>query len=187
MCASIDYELHKLVGTIDKVEAGLATGNGAPAAESPVFHRQIEMRTADGTAELINVYVPAAIDALLKPGLSCDLYVVEAEAKVCSSPVHDGCKADGPFCHVFAIESDRQCLSAVGAAARHFGALKKLGVDMVVSWAGLALLVSFIVIGIPFLVYFAIQTLLALAIRIPSVDELRRFLGRQGFSAACAA
>ncbi|MCK7492127.1 MAG: hypothetical protein MZW92_11170 [Comamonadaceae bacterium] len=45
----------------------------------------------------------------------------------------------------------------------------------------MALLVSFILIGIPFLIYFGILTLLALAIRIPSADELRRFLGNADF------
>ena len=186
MTASIDYELHKLVDTIDDVGTSVPVAGEAARSEGAVFHPQIRMKTAEGEAELINVFVPGAIDAWLKPGVSCDLYVVEAEANVCPS-THSGCDTDGPFCRVFAIARGRRCLSAVGAAERHFGALKTFGLGMVMSWAGLALLVSFIVIGIPFLIYFAIQALLTLTIRIPSAGEMRGFLGRQGFPSAQAA
>lgn len=184
MGTNIEYQLHKLSGTIDDL------GPARPAPRDPamktdtVFHRQISMRVAQGQAELINVYVPAAIDSWLKPGLVCDLYVVEAEAKVCPSAL-GGCTADGPICHVFAIDTGKKCLSAVGEAAGYFGALKRFGVDMLASWAGLALLVSFIVIGIPFLVYFGALTFLAMAVPVPSVGELRSFLGHQGFPARC--
>jgi hypothetical protein len=184
MSANIEYQLHKLAGTIDGLGPALPARRDPAIKSGTVFHRHIRMRIAEGQAELINVYVPAAIDSWLKPGLVCDLYVVEAEAKVCPS-VLGGCTADGPICHVFAIDTGKKCLSALSEAAGYFGALKRFGVDMLASWAGLALLVSFIVIGIPFLVYFGALTLLAMAVPVPSVGELRRFLGRQGFPTRC--
>jgi len=41
------------------------------------------------------------------------------------------------------------------------------------------------VIGIPFLIYFGIQTLIASRLRIPSVPEMKGFLGRDGFPLGC--
>lgn len=184
MGANIEYQLHKLAGTIENVGPALPARRNPASKSAAVFHRQISMRVAEGHAELINVYVPAAIDSWLEPGLACDLYVVEAEAKVCPSAL-GGCTADGPICHVFAIDTGNKCLSAVSEAAGYFGALKRFGVDMLASWAGLALLVSFVVIGIPFLIYFAALTLVAMAVPVPSVSELRSFLGHQGFPARC--
>ena len=187
MTTSIDYELHKLTGTIDDVGVRLPPDFDTAGDKNSVFHPEIRMRTAAGTAVLSNVYVPKAIDALIQSGVSCDLYVVEAEAQLC--PPGHGCVAQDPFCHVFAIDCGRDCMSAVHNTARHFGAIKRRGIDLLLSWAGMALLVSFVLIGIPFLIYFGILTLLALAIRIPSADELRRFLGNAGFPVGrdCAA
>ena len=184
MAANIEYQLHKLEGRIDELGSSrLADGEEGKEGDV-VFRPLIKMRLAEGEAELINVRIPVAIDSWLKPGLKCNLYVVEAEAKVCS-PAHDGCAVDGPFCHVFAIDTGQKCLSAASEAVDYFDALKRLGVDMVMSWAGMALLVSFIVIGIPLLVYLGILAIMAMAVRVPSGDELRRFLVHQGFPASC--
>lgn len=184
MGANIEYQLHKLAGTIDDVGPGFPARRDPAMKSGTVFHRLISMCISGGKAELINVYVPTAIDSWLEPGLVCDLYVVEAEAQVCPSAL-GGCTADGPICHVFAIDTGKKCLSTVGEAARYFSALKRFGVDVVMSWAGLALLVSFVVIGIPFLIYFGALTLLAMAVPVPSVGELRSFLGHQGFPVRC--
>jgi len=185
MTASIEYQLHKLVGTIDDLGATSLSANGDVGKKGDaVFRRLIKIRLAEGEAELINVYVPAAIDSWLEPGLKCNLYVVEAEAKVCS-PAHDGCAVDGPFCHVFAIDTGKKCLSAVSEAVDYFDSLKRFGVDMVMSLAGLALLVSFVVIGIPLLIYLGVLAVMAMLVPVPSVDELRRFLVHQGFPARC--
>lgn len=185
MTASIEYQLHKLVGTIDDLGVMSLSANGDVCKKGDaVFRRLIKIRLAEGEAELINVYVPAAIDSWLEPGLKCNLYVVEAEAKVCS-PAHDGCAVDGPFCHVFAIDTGKKCLSAVSEAVDYFDSLKRFGVDMVMSLAGLALLVSFVVIGIPLLIYLGVLAVMAMLVPVPSVDELRRFLVHQGFPARC--
>lgn len=181
MTTSIDYELHKLTGTFVDLGVRLPSDVDTAGDKNAVFHPEIRMRTAAGMAVLSNVYVPKAIDELMEPGLSCDLYVVEAEAQLC--PPGHGCVPQDPFCHVFAIECGKNSMSALWSTASHFGAIKKRGIDLLLAWAGIALIVSFILIGIPFLIYFGILTLLALAIRIPSVDELRRFLGNAGFPA----
>jgi hypothetical protein len=86
---------------------------------------------------------------------------------------------------VFAIVCGDQCVDAIGPTVRHFGELKQFGMDQVLSWAGLSLLVSFIAIGIPFLIYFGIQTLVAVRLRIPSVPEMKGFLGQGGFPVGC--
>lgn len=187
MTTSIDYELHKLTGTIDDVGVRLPPAVNTAGDKNAVFHPEIRMRTAAGTAVLSNVYVSRDIDDLIAPGVSCDLYVVEAEAQLC--PPGHGCVPQDPFCHVFAIDCGKDCKSAVLNTARHFGAIKQRGVNLLLSWAGMALLMSFVLIGIPFLIYFGILTLLALSIRIPSADELRGFLGSAGFPVGrdCAA
>lgn len=186
MTAIMDYQLHKLTGSVDRGQKSLPSGGCAANGQDALFYPELRMRVPEGTAVLTNVFVPAALDPLLRGGERCELYVVEAEAKLCS-PAKIGCAVDGPFCHVFAVESAERCGAAVSQAVGYFGALKRLGVDMQLSWAGLALLVSFIVIGIPFLIYFAIQTALALAVSVPSAGELRAFLGRNGFPDCAAA
>jgi hypothetical protein len=184
MAANIEYQLHQLVGTIDDLGTSHFADGEEGKKNDAVFRPMIKMHLAEGEAELINVFVPAAIDSWLEPGLKCNLYVVEAEAKVCS-PAHDGCAMDGPFCHVFAIDTGQKCLSAASEAVDYFDALKRLGVDMVMSWAGLAVLVSFVLIGIPLLIYLGVLAVMAMAVRVPSGDELRRFLGHHGFPACC--
>jgi hypothetical protein len=186
MTPTMEYRLHKLTGSVSEGQQGLPAGGCASGGQDAVFYRELRMRVPEGTAVLSNVFVPASLDPLLRAGERCELYVVEAEAKVCS-PGHVGCAVDGPLCHVFAVESGQRCGAAVSQAVGYFGALKRLGVDMQLSWAGLSLLVSFIVIGIPFLIYFAIQTVLALNVGVPSAAELRAFLGRHGFPEGCAA
>lgn len=180
MSASIDYRLLKLGGTIEEVKDGQAIGGNEADARS-IQHPHIRLRTPEGDTVFIdNVVVPAAIDAWLTPGFECELYVVEAEASVCP-PGHGGCVVDGPVCHIFAIESRLGSMSALGNTAGYFGALKKVGINSLLSWSGLALLVSFIVIGIPFLIYFGVQALLAMAMRIPTVAEMKQFLGSAGY------
>jgi hypothetical protein len=180
MSASIDYRLLKLGGTIEEVKDGQAIGSNDTDSRS-IQHPHIRLRTPEGDTVFIdNVVVPEAIDAWLKPGFECQLYVVEAEANVCP-PAHGGCVAEGPVCHIFAIESRLGSMSVPGNTAGYFAALKQIGVNSLLSWSGLALLVSFILIGIPFLVYFGILALLAMAIRVPTVPEMKQFLGSTGF------
>jgi hypothetical protein len=180
MSASIDYRLVKLGGTIEEVKDGQAIGISDAATRS-IQHPHIRLRTPEGDTVFIdNVVVPEAIDAWLKPGFECQLYVVEAEANVCP-PAHGGCVAEGPVCHIFAMESRLGSMSVPGNTAGYFAALKQIGVNSLLSWSGLALLVSFILIGIPFLIYFGVLALFAMATRIPTVGEMKRFLGSAGF------
>lgn len=180
MSASIDYRLLKLGGIIEEVKEGPVIGSDDAATRS-VQHPHIRLRTPGGDTVFIdNVVVPEAIDAWLKPGFECQLYVVEAEASVCP-PAHGGCVADGPVCHIFAMESPLGSMSVPGNTAGYFAALKQVGVNSLLSWSGLSLLVSFVLIGIPFLIYFGIQALFAMAVRVPTVAEMRQFLGAAGF------
>jgi hypothetical protein len=180
MSASIDYRLLKLGGTIEEVKDGPMIGTD-DAETQAVQHPHIRLRTPAGDTVFIdNVVVPAAIDAWLEPGFECQLYVVEAEANVCP-PAHGGCVAEGPVCHVFAMESRLGSMSVPGNTAGYFAALKQIGINSLLSWSGLSLLVSFILIGIPFLIYFGVQALFAMAMRVPTVDEMKRFLGSAGF------
>jgi hypothetical protein len=184
MSSNIEYELHKLEGTIEDVGPRLPVAEGIDKNSDAVFRGTVTMRLHEGSAELINVYLPPAIDAWLRPGLQCKLYVAEGEANV-GTPASGVCAVNGPFCHVFAIEAERKCLSAVRDTASHFGALKRFGVEKIMPWVALALMLSVVVIGLPFLFYFATLTVLALAVRTPSVVELRTFLGRKGFPTRC--
>lgn len=185
MSASIDYRLLKLGGTIEEVREGLTIGASDNNSQA-VQHPHIRLRTLQGdTVYIDNVVVPAAIDAWLVPGFVCELYVVEAEASVCP-PGHGNCVVNGPVCHVFAIDSGLGSMSALASTAGYFGALKQIGINALLSWSGLALLVSFILIGIPFLIYFGIQALLAMAMNVPTVGEMKRFLGTAGFPARVA-
>lgn len=183
MSASIDYRLLKLGGTIEEVREGHEIGTQGNDSQS-VQHPHIRLRTAGGDTVFIdNVVVPSSIEAWLKPGSKCQLYVVEAEASVCP-PAHGQCVVDGPVCHVFAIENELGSQCALSNTAGYFAALKKIGVDSNLSWSGMALLVSFIIIGIPFLVYFGIQALIAMAMRVPTKAELGSFLGNSGYPLA---
>jgi hypothetical protein len=128
--------------------------------------------------------VPVQVEACLAPGVRCELYAVEAQARICS-PAHSRCAVDGAFGRVFAVVCADQCVDAIGPTVRYFKQFKQFGIDQVLSWAGLSLLVSFIVIGIPFLIYFGIQTLIAWRLRVPSVAEMKGFLGRGGFPVRC--
>jgi hypothetical protein len=182
MTTSLHYRLRKLSGTIE--ELGERRDNGPADALDSVHHSVIRVRESGGVVALENVVVPVQVEACLAPGVRCELYLVEAQAQICS-PAYRKCAVDGAFSHVFAIVCGDQCVDAIGPTVRHFGELKQFGMDQVLSWAGLSLLVSFIAIGIPFLIYFGIQTLVAVRLRIPSVPEMKGFLGQGGFPVGC--
>jgi hypothetical protein len=182
MTTSLNYRLRKLSGTIE--DLGERRDSGPADALDSVHHSVIRMRETGGVAALENVVVPVQVEACLAPGVRCELYAVEAQARICS-PAYSRCAVDGAFGHVFAAVCADQCVDAIGPTVRYFKELKQFGIDQVLSWAGLSLLVSFIVIGIPFLIYFGIQTLIAWRLRVPSVPEMKGFLGRDGFPLGC--
>jgi hypothetical protein len=182
MTTSLNYRLRKLSGTIE--DLGERRDSGPADALDAVHHSVIRVRETGGVAVLDNVVVPAQVEACLTAGVRCELYAVEAHARICS-PAHSRCAVDGAFGRVFAVVCADQCVDAIGPTVRFFKELKQFGLEQVLSWAGLSLLVSFVVIGIPFLIYFGIQTLIASRLHIPSVPEMKGFLGRDGFPLGC--
>ena len=128
MTTSLHYRLRKLSGTIE--DLGERRDSGSADALDSVHHSVIRVRESGGVVALDNVVVPVQVEACLAPGVRCDLYLVEAQAQICS-PAYRKCAADGAFSHVFAIVCGDQCVDAIGPTVRHFGELKQFGLDQV--------------------------------------------------------
>lgn len=111
MTTSLHYRLRKLSGTIE--ELGERRDNGPADALDSVHHSVIRVRESGGVVALENVVVPVQVEACLAPGVRCDLYLVEAQAQICS-PAYRKCAVDGAFSHVFAVVCGDQCVTRSG-------------------------------------------------------------------------